>query len=270
MDKRPYSFIGATLKMPEYLFDSNWIQLLKGNNIFIFFDFDGTLVPIKKNPEDCYLSYELKKSLQELKNKIKIGIISGRDLENLKRRISIRGIYYSGSHGLQIESSEIKYINPDAQRLKPYINEISREVKKLANRFLGTLIEKKNFSFALHYRQLDTGKRKELKKLFFDIISNYNQDYIKILNGKMVFEVLPAVNWNKANAVSFLINSTKSEHFPIFIGDDITDEAVFGEIKDRGLTIKVGYSKKTMAKYFIRNQREIYKLIKNIKEALNA
>ena len=85
----------------------------------------------------------------------------------------------------------------------------------------------------------------------------------------MVFEVLPAINWNKGNAVSLLLNSCKSEHFPIFIGDDVTDETVFGEIKDRGLTIKVGYSRKTLAKYFIRNQREIYKLIKIIKKVLN-
>ncbi len=256
--------------MPDYLFYSNWIEHLKRKNIFLLFDFDGTLVPIKKNPENCYLSYELKKILQELNNKIKIGIISGRDLQDLKKRISISDIYYSGSHGLQIEGLDIKYINPDARRLKPYINKIYKEVKNLTYEFRGTLIEKKNFSFTLHYRKVDTKKREELKNLFFDIMRNYNQDYIKILNGKMVFEVLPAVNWNKGNAVSLLLNSCKSEHFPIFIGDDITDETVFDEIKDRGLTIKVGYSKKTMAKYFIKNQREIYKLIKIMKEGLNA
>ncbi|WP_353683738.1 trehalose-phosphatase [Thermodesulfovibrio sp. 3907-1M] len=256
--------------MPEYLFHSNWLDTANVKKIFLFFDFDGTLVPIMKNPEDCYLSYELKEVFKELKNKIKIGIISGRDLKDLKKRVSIKGVYYSGSHGLYIEGPEIKYINPDAERLKDYINKIYREVKKLNDKFLGMVVEKKEFSFALHYRQVDAKNRSTLKKLFSDIISNFNQDYIKILKGKMVFEVLPAVNWNKGSAVSFLISHFKGEHLPVFVGDDITDETVFSEINDKGLTVKVGYSKKTLAKYFIRNQKEVYRFIKTLKEVLNA
>ncbi len=131
--------------MAEYLFHSNWIELIKGRDIFLFFDFDGTLVPIMKNPDDCYLSDKLKIILQQLNNKIKIGIISGRDLKDLRKRISIRGLYYCGSHGLQIESPEIKYINPDAERLIPYINEVYRKFKKLTDKFAGMLIEKKSF-----------------------------------------------------------------------------------------------------------------------------
>lgn len=255
--------------MAEYLFNSNWIELVKGKNIFLFFDFDGTLVPIMKNPEDCYLSYELKKLLQKLKNKIKIGILSGRDLKDLRKRISIRGLYYSGSHGLQIESPEIKYINPDAERLTPYINEAYRKFKKLTDKFAGMLIEKKDFSFTIHYRQVEPEKRKELKKIFFDMISKYKGNYIKVLNGKMVFEILPAVNWDKGSAVSFLIDNFQNKHYPIFIGDDITDETVFSKINDRGLTIRVGNSKKTMAKYFIRNQGEVYKFVTIMNEVLN-
>ncbi len=222
-----------------------------------------------KNPDDCYLSDKLKIILQQLNNKIKIGIISGRDLKDLRKRISIRGLYYCGSHGLQIESPEIKYINPDAERLIPYINEVYRKFKKLTDKFAGMLIEKKEFSFTIHYRQVEPEKRKELKKLFFDMISKYKGNYIKVLNGKMVFEILPAVNWNKGRAVSFLANNFQNKHYPVFIGDDITDETVFSEINDRGLTIRVGNSKKTMAKYFIRNQGEVYKFVTIMNEVLN-
>ncbi len=76
------------------------------------------------------------------------------------------------------------------------------------------------------------------------MISKYKGNYIKVLNGKMVFEILPAVNWNKGRAVSFLANNFQNKHYPVFIGDDITDETVFSEINDRGLTIRVGNSKK--------------------------
>lgn len=255
--------------MPDYLFHSNWLEIIKEKHICLFFDFDGTLVPIMKSPDDCYLSEDLRKSLYELKNKIKIGIISGRDLEDLKNRVFVEGIYYSGSHGLQIEGPDLKYINPEAQRLKPYIDEVYIKVKNLSGKFEGALVEKKSFSFTLHYRQVDSKLRKELKRLFFGIIRSFRERKIKILNGKMVFEVLPATEWNKGNAVSFMIKSFNRKIFPFFIGDDLTDETVFNEIKDKGVTVKIGYSKNTMARFFLRNQTEVYKFIKILKETLD-
>lgn len=255
--------------MPNYLFHSNWLELIKDKNILLFFDFDGTLVPIRKNPDDCYLSDNLRNSLNELKDKIKIGIISGRDLEDLKKRISLEGIYYGGIHGLQIEGLDVKYTHPDAQKLKPYIDEVYVKVKNLSEEFEGALVEKKSFSFTLHYRQVDSKLRKELKRLFFEVSSSFIEKGLKILSGKMVFEVLPAIEWDKGKAVSFIMKSFNKKFSPIFIGDDLTDETVFNEIKDKGITVKIGFSKNTMAKYFLRNQTEVYKFIKTIKEVLN-
>lgn len=85
----------------------------------------------------------------------------------------------------------------------------------------------------------------------------------------MVFEVLPAVDWNKGRAVSFMLNKFDEITLPIFFGDDLTDETVFKEIKDIGLSVKIGYSKNTIAKYFLKNQAEVYKFIKIIQKALN-
>eukprot|EP00823_Brevimastigomonas_motovehiculus_P006720 TRINITY_DN5637_c0_g1_i1.p1 TRINITY_DN5637_c0_g1~~TRINITY_DN5637_c0_g1_i1.p1 ORF type:complete len:179 (+),score=55.70 TRINITY_DN5637_c0_g1_i1:58-537(+) len=50
-------------------------------------------------------------------------------------------------------------------------------------------------------------------------------------NGKKVFEIRYNVNWHKGKAVSFLLEhiqkQTHSELFPIYIGDDTTDEDAF-------------------------------------------
>ncbi|MDI6864760.1 trehalose-phosphatase [Thermodesulfovibrio yellowstonii] len=255
--------------MPDYFFHSNWLDLINREKIFLFFDFDGTLVPIMKNPDDCYLSDNVRESLWNLKNKIKIAIISGRDLEDLKRRVCVDGIYYSGSHGLQIEGPDIEYYDSEAQRLKPNLDKIYTKVKELSDKFAGAFIEKKSFSFTLHYRQVEDKQRKELKNLFFEIIDSFGEKNIKVLNGKMVFEVLPAVDWNKGRAVSFMLNKFDEITLPIFFGDDLTDETVFKEIKDIGLSVKIGYSKNTIAKYFLKNQAEVYKFIKIIQKALN-
>ncbi len=256
--------------MPEYLFKSNWLDIIIKENLFLLFDFDGTLVPIMKNPKDCYLPDEIRICLDKIKDKVKIGIISGRDLQDLKSKVLVEGIYYSGSHGLQIGGPDIKYINPNAAQLRPYLDKIYSEVINLCEEFPGALIEKKSFSFTLHYRQVESKIRKDLKKTFFQIIKRFDDGRIKILEGKMVYEVLPSIDWNKGMAVSFLLKNMKKEAFPIFIGDDLTDETVFSKIKDKGLTIKVGYSKKTMAMYFLKNQKEVYKFIRMLKEVIDA
>ncbi len=255
--------------MAEYLFHSNWLERINQQDIFIFFDFDGTLVPIMKNPDDCYLSEHTKEILSKLKEKTKICIISGRDIKDLKKRASIEGICYCGSHGLQIEGYDINYFNPETKRLKPIIDEAYILIKEMVKGFEGAIVEKKSFSFTLHFRQVNPAIRKKLKKYFFEIINTFKEKEIKIQNGKMVFEILPAIDWNKGKSISFILKKFDKKVLPIFVGDDLTDETAFCELKDYGLTIKVGNSKKTVAKYFLKNQAEVYKFIKIMNEVLN-
>lgn len=257
--------------MATYLFHSNWLEIIKRKKLFLSFDFDGTLVPLKKNPDDCYLTDNIKESLNQLKKKVRIAIISGRDLEDLKKRISIDGIFYSGNHGLQIEGPDMRHTNPDAESFKCYLDEIYIKVKKLMNRIPGIIVERKTFSFALHYRQVEINLRKELKNLFSEVISSSDikNKNIKVLTGKMVFEVLPAIDWNKGKTVLFILKNFGEEFLPVFIGDDRTDETVFKEIGNIGLTVRIGRSKNTSAEYFLRRQSEVYKFIKNIREVLN-
>jgi len=255
--------------LAEYLFKSDWIESIRDKNIFLFFDFDGTLVPIQKNPENCYISPDIKNILESIQNKIKIGIISGRDLEDIKRRVLIHGIYYSGSHGLEIERENIKYIHPEAKTIKPLIDRIYRRLIEEMRDFRDVFVEKKAFSFTLHYRRVLPEQRNNLKKLFFRILKDFNQEKIKILKGKMVFEVMPAVDWDKGKAVLFIINYFNKKFFPIFIGDDKTDETVFKAIKNTGLAVRIGHSKNTEAIYYLKNQKEIYKFLSTLKEVFN-
>jgi trehalose-6-phosphatase len=54
--------------------------------------------------------------------------------------------------------------------------------------------------------------------------------------------------------------------FPVYIGDDITDEDGFRALRNKGLTIFVGKPKLSEAAYYVKNTKEAVQLIKQILE----
>ncbi len=59
-----------------------------------------------------------------------------------------------------------------------------------------------------------------------------------------MFELLPNVDWAKGDAVRAIIRHVEAETrepvWPVYIGDDATDEDAFEEVGTNGLTIAVG------------------------------
>lgn len=247
--------------MPEYLLSSNWLKEIKDKNIFLFLDFDGTLTPIIKDPTKSLVSDELLLVLKNLASKINIGIISGRDLEDLNKRVPLKNLYLSGSHGIEIKGPSLHFIYPLAKSYKNLLDEIFSKVEKKI-KFKGVILEKKKFSFAFHFRGVDKTKRSAVKKNFSQVITNFLDNRIKIQKGKMVIEVLPSIDWNKGEAIIYLQEKLDKSSLPIYLGDDLTDETAFRVLKDRGVTIRIGYSNRSAAKFYLKSQKEVFKLIK--------
>ena len=60
------------------------------------FDFDGTLVPIARHPEKVVLPMATRHLLKELAQRFpdRVGILSGRALKHLRRRVGIRKLIF--------------------------------------------------------------------------------------------------------------------------------------------------------------------------------
>src|SRR5437667_7811252 len=74
----------------------------RGKRFAVFLDYDGTLTPIVNRPEDAWLSDSMRQALRELAARMPVAILSGRDLDDVRRRVGIAGIVYAGSHGFDI------------------------------------------------------------------------------------------------------------------------------------------------------------------------
>lgn len=66
-----------------------------------------------------------------------------------------------------------------------------------------------------------------------DEVKSVVKDYpeLKMSQGRKVLEIRPTIKWNKGNALEFLLESLgyaqSDDVFPVYIGDDRTDEDAF-------------------------------------------
>src|SRR6266702_419109 len=86
-------------------------------------------------------------------------------------------------------------------------------------------------------------------------------DVRRRIDGKKVFELLPAIEWDKGKAVLWLLEALALEREnvrPIYIGDDSTDEDAFRALKERGVGILVSEQPQpTAAIYSLKNPAEV-------------
>ena len=237
--------------------------------LLLFLDYDGTLTPIAKRPKLARLSPPRKIFLRKLAHnpRIKMAIISGRKLSDIKRLVNIPQLIYVGNHGFEIEVNGNYKIHPAARRFIPTLKRIK---SKLINKITvkGAWIEDKSLTLSVHYREVARGRLKLFYQLFYKAINPWEKK-IKITKGKKIFEIRPPFDWDKGKAVKWIINKLHlKNYFPIYIGDDQTDEDAFRALKGKGLpagqagiSIFVGKTKRTSADYSLKNVSAVYRFL---------
>jgi len=239
------------------------------HRIALFLDFDGTLIPIQKEPARCFLSDRTKKQLSTLRdsNCCYITIVSGRSLPDIRRRVGIRKIYYAGNHGLEISGPDTRYTNPGALKAKPVIGSARRRLKREINGFEGTWLEDKTYTLSLHFRAVGSGHIPAAKRKFYDIAGEFlKKNLLTVIRGKKVLELVPDVAWNKGKAVSWILRRFGNRCLPIYVGDDRTDETAFEYLQKKGITIRVGKSRTTSAVYYIKGYWEVSRLLDEMRD----
>jgi trehalose-phosphatase len=86
--------------------------------------------------------------------------------------------------------------------------------------------------------------------------------------GKKIFEVRPAIAWDKGHAVLWLLEALAAgtDAVPIYIGDDVTDEDAFAAIAGRGIGIVVGDDgAPTLAAYSLRGTDDVRELLDRLR-----
>ena len=90
--------------------------------------------------------------------------------------------------------------------------------------------------------------------------------------GKRIFELRPAVDWDKGRALWFLLEQAglrPDEVVPIYIGDDVTDEDAFAALASDGVGIVVTeVDRPTAATQRLRDPAEVRSFLRELTDAL--
>jgi trehalose 6-phosphate phosphatase len=156
-----------------------------------------------------------------------IALISGRPIADLDKLFAPLTLSAVGGHG-----AEMRVEGAAIQRGVSSLPEAMRaQIKKAAPP--GVLIEDKDYSIALHYRGIPVGKER-LEKILAEASTAFPEQTVEILPGKEMLE-LKRAGTNKGEAVRALMTHKPfAGRMPVFIGDDVTDEAVFAILPDMG------------------------------------
>ena len=208
------------------------------------FDFDGTLAPLVPEPDRAALPQAVQARLRQLQQLAKVGVVTGRSLADLRRRLEFTPDYLVGNHGLE-------GLPGWQQRAGEFTAICSGWRDALAAQLSGfdpgLRLEDKRYSLALHYRQAHD--RQDAERWLAERFGKLSPAP-RVIPGKCVFNLLPPEAGDKGRAVAQLIATERAKR-TLYVGDDVTDEDVFVLRRPDVFGVRVGCRADSHAPYCI-------------------
>jgi len=229
----------------------------------LFLDYDGTLAPIRSDPAKVRIPPSRKDILMKLARRFPAAIVSGRSLKDLRAQVGLPGIAYAGNHGLEVRRGQTLWIHPEAKKAMPVLKKTLREAERRLKHIPGVCVDDKGLSASVHFRRAHVGDIPEIRRILRSLVPAA-PGRLMMTRGKKVFEIRPAVDWDKGQSVLCLSNliDPAGEATPVYIGDDRTDEDAFRALVGRGLTVHVGKSRRTAARYRLLDVDAVWRFLR--------
>ncbi len=214
----------------------------------VLMNFDGALAEFHPDPSAVALPPSRQILLQTLGKRadLSAGIVSGRRLADVRGRIpTVPSMFLAGLHGLEIEGPGLRFAHNAVALAAPGLSLLAKDLRRAVKPLAGVFVEDKTYSVVLHVRGASKADRLHAITRFNALSAPFlSEGTVRLQPGDSVLELLPNVDWAKGDAVRAIVRhveaDTKETAWPVYIGDDETDEDAFEEIGASGLTIAVG------------------------------
>ena len=203
----------------------------------VLLDFDGTLSDIVADPVAATLHEGMAEVLAKLAERCPIAIVSGRELDDLRARVGIPGIWYAGCHGFELMSPQGRRHRHAAgaaaeAALGGAADRLDHELREIP----GVVVEYKRFVVAVHHRSVP---ERQVADVLAAVHRIGHEAGLRVAAGRKVTELRPPVDWDKGRAVGWILEHLVAPGIPVYAGDDLTDEDAFDAIGAAGITVCV-------------------------------
>jgi trehalose 6-phosphate phosphatase len=230
---------------------------LRAPELALFLDVDGTLLEIAREPHAVHVPERLCRILEQLQSATggALALVSGRSLDQIDRLFAPLRLSAAGLHGLERRNLGVKI-----EKAAPNHGAFERARRRLsdfAEAHDGVLLEDKGLTLALHYRKAPELADATIRAAETAVAES--EGALVLLRGKMVCELKPpGVDKGRA-IVAFLDEPPFARRRPVFAGDDVTDEAGFVTINQRGgVSIRIGGGQRSAAAFGLPNVTAVH------------
>jgi trehalose 6-phosphate phosphatase len=238
------------------------LDLLTTNTeVAAFLDVDGTLLDIAATPDAVVVPPRVPELLYRLWVHLDgaLALISGRPLQDVDRLFAPYRFPAAGVHGCELREPTGCVLLPKLDLAA--IGVLHEELAAFAFKSPGVLIEYKSYGAAVHCR-LSPEAEPEVAACVQQALAKMGPGFV-LQRGKSVYEVKP-IGYSKGTAIRNLMEQRPfRQRHPLFIGDDLTDEAGFEAVNlSGGTSIRVGEgTTPTLARHTVATVAQVHELL---------
>jgi trehalose 6-phosphate synthase/phosphatase len=240
-------------------------RIREAASAMLLLDYDGTLVEFAPTPDLAVPDAEVLALLDGLSRRYRVHVVSGRRRDTLERWLGFLPIGLHAEHGFwsRLPGEEWQGAGLDPSSWFPQVRSILEEY---AARTPGALVEEKTAGLAWHYRAADpefgVAQAGDLMLHLATLLSNAPAE---VLSGERVVEIRPQ-GVNKGQVVSLVLSHTPPGTLVAALGDDRTDEDLFGALPQGSISVHVGPAP-SRADLRLRNVTEARAFLRGLLEA---
>lgn len=236
-ERNQIPFVGEASPPDGVVLDRILKHIRNGGKLYLFLDYDGTLVPYAPTPDQAIPDNSLLDLLTKLARapSVRVVILSGRPLFSLDRMLPVPGLIRAGLYGVEVRSADGSLVRRvDYEPARQVVEAVKHEWARLISGRHGFLLEDKGMAVALHSRLASREDAKAVAPVARSIATRTASDRMRILGGEDFLEVAPA-GAHKGTTVTWLLSQEKSTHtLPVYFGDDDKDEEAFHAVLAHG------------------------------------
>jgi len=225
----------------------------------LFLDFDGTLTPIRRRPEDVPpLDLSIQRLLRRLASapRLDVYVISGRRFADLRSRIRVPGVRLLGLYGWEGRGV------PPARKERELVLRAKRLLAAWLHAMPRIWLQDKNLGIALHYRGALPAEVRAARFIVGRVVERFKPS-LRLVQERKAWQLLHCAVGGKGSAVRRLLGKSRRPVLAIFVGDDAADESAFVALP-RGITVQVGNTRRTQARFYLRNPGEVLTFLRRL------